>query len=123
MTVRSSKRASRLPPLELELRLRLRRGDEVAMGPGKAELLTGIETTGSISAAARAMGMSYMRAWSLVKTMNGCFPGPLVETSRGGRLGGVARVTPLGRQVLKVYHRAVAAAERAGRSTLLKSRH
>ncbi len=73
------------------------------MGPGKAQLLATIEQTGSISSAARAMGMSYRRAWLLVDTMNQCFRAPVVETSAGGKGGGGARVTELGHEVLRRY--------------------
>jgi len=75
----------------------------IAMGPGKADLLRAIETTGSISAAARKLGMSYRRAWLLVDTMNQCFKSPLVETLTGGQHGGGARVTELGQDVLRRY--------------------
>lgn len=75
----------------------------IAMGPGKAELLQAIGETGSISAAARKMGMSYRRAWLLVDTMNQCFESALVETATGGSHGGGARVTELGRDVLRRY--------------------
>ena len=75
----------------------------IAMGPGKAELLHAIEDTGSISAAARSLGMSYRRAWLLVDTMNQCFRSPVVETLTGGQKGGGARITELGREVLRRY--------------------
>jgi molybdate transport system regulatory protein len=75
----------------------------IAMGPGKADLLHAIDATGSISAAARALGMSYRRAWLLVDTMNQCFREPVVETLTGGQKGGGARVTDLGREVLRRY--------------------
>ena len=75
----------------------------IAMGPGKAELLHAIEESGSISAAARALGMSYRRAWLLVDTMNQCFRSPVVETLTGGQRGGGARLTELGREVLRRY--------------------
>jgi molybdate transport system regulatory protein len=75
----------------------------IAMGPGKADLLRAIEQTGSISAAARELGMSYRRAWLLVDTMNQCFRSPLVETLTGGQHGGGARVTELGQDVLRRY--------------------
>ncbi|HUQ76580.1 MAG TPA: LysR family transcriptional regulator [Burkholderiales bacterium] len=70
-----------------------------AMGPGKAELIERIGETGSISAAARAMGMSYRRAWQLVEALNRDFTQPVVETSTGGHRGGGARVTPFGLRV------------------------
>lgn len=78
-------------------------GASVAMGPGKARLLDCIERIGSISGAAREMGMSYRRAWILVDTMNHCFREPLVQTAAGGQGGGGATVTPFGREVLAQY--------------------
>lgn len=98
-------------------RLRVLLGEAIAIGPGKAQLLEQIEATGSISAAARSMGMSYRRAWLLVDTMNQCFHEPLVETAAGGKGGGGARVSPLGHEVLARYRamerRAAAAVEDA----------
>ena len=84
-------------------RLRILLGREIAIGPGKAELLRLIEEMGSISAAAREMGMSYRRAWTLVETMNGAFREPVVEAATGGRGGGGAQVTDFGREALKRY--------------------
>jgi molybdate transport system regulatory protein len=75
----------------------------IAMGPGKADLLRAIDQSGSISAAARDLGMSYRRAWLLVDTMNQCFRSPVVETLTGGQRGGGARVTELGHEVLARY--------------------
>jgi molybdate transport system regulatory protein len=73
------------------------------MGPGKADLLDAIRQTGSISAAARSLGMSYRRAWLLVETMNRCFREPLVTTLAGGRHGGGTQLTAMGVQVLRRY--------------------
>lgn len=84
-------------------RLRVLLGAAVAIGPGKADLLDAIAESGSISAAAKNMGMSYRRAWLLVDTMNRCFDGPLVASARGGSGGGGARLTPLGEEVLARY--------------------
>ena len=86
-------------------RLRIVLGPDIAIGPGKADLLEGIRQTGSIAGAGRAMGMSYKRAWYLVETMNRCFKHPLVEASKGGRAGGGARLTKLGHEVLARYRR------------------
>lgn len=99
----------------LRLRARLFSGDEIAIGPGKADLLDAIAATGSISAAGRAMGMSYRRTWLLVDTMNRCWSGPLVETATGGAHGGGARLTPLGVQILKDYRALQQAIETAAR--------
>jgi len=84
-------------------RLRILLGRSIAIGPGKAELLRLIDSTGSISAAAREMGMSYRRAWTLVETMNTAFREPLVAAATGGKGGGGATVTDFGRQALKSY--------------------
>jgi molybdate transport system regulatory protein len=94
-------------------RLRIVLQPDIAVGPGKAELLDGIRETGSIAAAGRRMGMSYKRAWMLIDTMNGCFKEPLVETSRGGRTRGGARLTPTGELVLDCYRRMEAVTEKA----------
>ena len=91
----------------IELRLRIRLGDAIAMGPGKADLLDAIDAHGSISAAARAIGMSYRRAWLLVEEMNGCFAAPLVET----RPGAGAHLSDGAHAVLVAYRRAEAAAQ------------
>jgi molybdate transport system regulatory protein len=97
-----------------EFRLRIRRGDDIAVGPGKIELLEAIDATGSITAAARSLGMSYRRAWLLVDTMNRCFRSPLVEAEAGGKRGGGARLTRDGRDVIERYRRIVRNAARAG---------
>jgi molybdate transport system regulatory protein len=80
-------------------------GNEIALGPGKIELLRHIAETGSISEAARRMEMSYNRAWLLVRTMNRCFREPLVLASRGGDEHGGAQLTKCGEEVLALYHR------------------
>ena len=81
------------------------------MGPGKAALLEAIRREGSISAAARSMGMSYRRAWLLVDTMNRCFRAPLVETVAGGGNTAGARLTAEGEAMLTAYR---ALAEQVG---------
>ena len=89
----------------LKLKAQIILGDEIAMGPGKADLLDAIARTGSISAAGRALGMSYRRTWLLVDTMNRCWKEPLVETATGGNHGGGARLTDLGKRVVHSYRR------------------
>jgi molybdate transport system regulatory protein len=87
----------------LKLKIMLFCGEVTAMGPGKAELLEAIDREGSISAGARAMGMSYRRAWMLVDTMNRCWTEPVVETVVGGGARGGARLTAFGRRLLNAY--------------------
>lgn len=86
-----------------QVKIRVMAGPVIAFGPGKATLLAAIERTGSISAAAREMGMSYRRAWLLVDEMNRSFRQPLVETAAGGHGGGGAHVTQFGQDVLHRY--------------------
>jgi len=95
-----------MPPRDpLKLKIQLLCGDEIAMGPGKADLLDAIAAHGSISAAARAMDMSYRRAWLLVDAMNRCWSTPLVETSPGRAQGSGARLSDSGSRVLDRYRK------------------
>jgi molybdate transport system regulatory protein len=87
----------------IDVKVRLLHDDEIAMGPGKADLLEAIAATGSISAAARSMNMSYRRAWLLVDVMNRTFRAPLVVGAAGGNHGGGAGVTDAGRAVLAQF--------------------
>ena len=98
-------------PINPQIRISFKKS--IAMGPGKADLLDAIVQTGSISAAARKMKMSYRRAWLLVETMNECFREPLVETLTGGPHGGGARVTSLGLEVVRRYRQMEAKASRS----------
>ncbi|MES2149352.1 MAG: LysR family transcriptional regulator [Pseudomonadota bacterium] len=102
----------------IALRLRLLRDGEVAIGPGKADLLDAIRASGSISAAARAMDMSYRRAWLLVDVMNRSFREPLVVGAAGGRQGGGASVTEAGLRALAQFRTMEAAALAAARPHL-----
>lgn len=88
----------------LRPRLRVTTADgTIVLGPGKADLLEAIDRTGSIRAAAGELGMSYMRAWTLVRTMNAACRSPLVEKERGGTERGGAQLTDRGRTVLRLY--------------------
>ena len=93
----------------IELRLRVRLGDAIAMGPGKADLLDAIDDTGSIAAAARRLGMSYRRAWLLVDEMNSCFSVPLVDAKPGAG----AQLSDSARAVLAAYRASDAAGQAA----------
>lgn len=114
-TARSAGRVTRKPPTPpnktgrpaLTLRVDLGRPDAEgftqAIGPGKVRLLELIDETGSISAAGRAMGMSYRQAWLLIDSMNQAFAEPVTETLRGGAKGGGAAVTAFGRHIAGLY--------------------
>jgi molybdate transport system regulatory protein len=92
----------RLPHV-LKPRLRVLRGKEIVLGPGKADLLHAIARTGELRRAASELDMSYMRAWTLLRMMNGSFREPVVRTIRGGAGHGSARLTKTGRTVLALY--------------------
>jgi molybdate transport system regulatory protein len=97
--------AKKSPSAALHPRLRVLRGDEIALGPGKADLLEEIARAGTIAEAARRLGMSYNRAWTLLQTMNACFREPLVAAARGGSGRGSAALTETGRRALALYRR------------------
>ena len=101
-------------------RFRIVCGKEIAFGPGKADLLEFIAETGSIGNAASRMKMSYMRAWSLVQTMNRSFKQPLVLATHGGEGGGGAALTDTGRQILALYRQLETRASTATRATAKK---
>jgi molybdate transport system regulatory protein len=86
------------------LLLRIVSSKSPAMGPGKARLVALIADTGSISSAAKRMGMSYRRAWQLVEALNKSFNEPVVVTAVGGKRGGGAVVTGFGERLIKSYH-------------------
>ncbi|MBY5703382.1 LysR family transcriptional regulator [Rhizobium leguminosarum] len=85
--------------------LRISFPDEDRLGHGKMELLEHIRQAGSISAAGRAMDMSYRRAWLLVSEMNRMFNEQVVESQRGGQKGGGAALTPFGEELLGRFRR------------------
>ena len=103
---------------DIRFRLRITRGIDIAVGPGKIDLLESIGTTGSITSAAKELNMSYRRAWLLVDTMNRCFKGPVVEAEAGGKRGGGTRLTPLGAEVVRRYRNAEAQAQKAAATEL-----
>lgn len=101
-------------PARVRPRIRIVRDDDtIVLGPGKADLLDAIARHGSIRAAAEELEMSYMRAWTLVRTMNAEFRTPLVEKVRGGAAQGGARLTKRGERVLRLYREMEEQAERA----------
>jgi len=88
------------PPL---IRFRIDFGEHSNIGPGKVELLEGIKVHGSVSEAARSMGMSYRRAWLLLNSVNHSFNVPATINSVGGRGGGGAEITPFGVLLIERY--------------------
>jgi len=87
----------------IEVSLKLRVGESEQLGPGKIRLLELLKETGSISAAGRAMGMSYRRAWLLIDDLNHMFVEPVTHARQGGCDGGGASITPFGEQLVAHY--------------------
>ena len=102
------------------IRLHIHLSRDHSLGPGKVALLEAIEARGSISAAARDLGMAYRHAWELVEDMNCAFRSPVVEAASGGRAGGGARLTRLGRSVALRF-RAMEEAARGAIATDLRA--
>ena len=94
-------RARFMVDTRLSIRLDLSCGER--LGPGKVALLEAIRDTGSISAGARQLGMSYRRAWLLVEEINKSLQEPAVTAATGGRQGGGAALTPSGERVIELY--------------------
>lgn len=95
-------RAPRSKPV-VRFRLRITTGDTVAIGPGKIQLLEAIRHTGSLSAAARSIDMSYRRAWLLINELNGALKAPAVESAKGGEHGGGSVLTQVGERLIEQY--------------------
>ncbi|WP_441240556.1 winged helix-turn-helix domain-containing protein [Tardiphaga sp. 768_D3_N2_1] len=106
------------PPVPA-LSIRIDLDSEGRIGPGKILLLEHIHATGSISAAGRAMAMSYKRAWDLVDELNRICGQPAVERQTGGKNGGGAILTPFGLMLIKRYRGIESAATTAARKELL----
>ncbi|WP_315830858.1 winged helix-turn-helix domain-containing protein [Bradyrhizobium prioriisuperbiae] len=109
---------SALPSLSVRIDL----DSEGRIGPGKIELLEQIKACGSISAAGRAMDMSYKRAWDLVDEINRICGNPVVERQTGGKHGGGATLTPFGLTLIERYRRIERAATSAAHKDLVELR-
>ena len=105
-------------PLRVTLRIDV--GGRRTLGPGKIRLLELVGEHGTISGAARAMGMSYRRAWALVESLNGAFGTPLVTARPGGAGGGGAQLLPQGAEVVRLYRSLEAGTAETGRDTLAR---
>ena len=78
---------------------------EDMVGGGKLELLKIVGETGSISSAAKIMGLDYKRAWFLLDTLQRCFKNPLFLTNRGGGSSGGTPLTELGIQLIEKFNK------------------
>jgi molybdate transport system regulatory protein len=88
---------------QVNFRMRVRKGETVALGPGKVALLEAVREHGSISAAARSLGMSYRRAWMLLDELNRSLKSPATVSEQGGPSGGGCTVTPVGEHIIRLY--------------------
>ena len=91
--------------IEVKAKLWLEQDSKVIMGKGRAELLSQIEKTGSIAEAARSMNMSYSHAWSEIREISKAIGKPVVQTSRGGKKGGGASLTAIGKELLEKFNK------------------
>lgn len=94
----------------VRFRLRVTCGETVAIGPGKIQLLEAIQRTGSLTAAAKSIGMSYRRAWLLIDELNRALKIPAVESAKGGEHGGGSVLTSVGEKLVQQYRSIEAAA-------------
>jgi molybdate transport system regulatory protein len=101
---------------DVRIRIRIDLGPGRAVGPGKIELLEALDQTGSLVKAARQLGMSYRRAWLLLKALNELTDEPLATSVKGGSGGGGATLTPHGRAMIRAFRAVEAAALQAGQS-------
>ncbi|HBZ71524.1 MAG TPA: ModE family transcriptional regulator [Deltaproteobacteria bacterium] len=98
--------------------MRIIAGDLIAVGPGKVALLEAIGRTGSITAAAKTLGMSYRRAWTLLDTVNRSLREPAVHSAKGGKRGGGSALTEAGRQLIELYRQIETTAASACKSDI-----
>jgi len=103
---------------ELRLRMRVTVGEAIAVGPGKVALLEAVDEHRSISAAAKALGMSYRRAWLLIDELNRSLKSPAVTTAAGGANGGGTALTEVGHRLIQLYRGIEAQAEQACRAEI-----
>ena len=110
--------AKRLRAPVLRFRMRVSDGDRIAVGPGKIALLEAIGNTGSITAAAKSLDMSYRRAWLLLDELNRSLERPAVDSAKGGLQGGGSSLTETGQQLITLYRRIEKRAEIACRDDI-----
>jgi molybdate transport system regulatory protein len=88
---------------QVRFRMRITKGDTIALGPGKVSLLEAVHKHGSISAAARSLDMSYRRAWLLIDELNRSLKSPATISEQGGQSGGGCVLTPVGEDIVRLY--------------------
>lgn len=106
----------------LDVRLRIDFAPEGSVGPGKIALLEAIAASGSLSQAARELGMSYRRAWGLLDDLNRALREPVASATTGGTGGGGAQLTEFGAELVAAYREVEAIAAAAAKSRFAESR-
>jgi len=114
---KSSRARTAHQPL-LKFRMRITQGEVIAIGPGKIALLEAIDRTGSITAAAKSLEMSYRRAWLLLDELNRSMERPAVDSAKGGQHGGGSALTSEGRALIDLYRRIEATAAKSCRADI-----
>lgn len=104
--------------VQSRLSIRIDLGNGERIGPGKIALLKAIEKTGSISAAAKALGMSYPRAWKLTQNLNASFKKTIVDIFQGGPSRGGSKLTPAGLELIILYDQITIKAKMSAQSDL-----
>ncbi|SAL60288.1 ModE family transcriptional regulator [Caballeronia arvi] len=100
-------------PAQVRFRMRVTKGETIAIGPGKISLLEAVRKHGSISAAARSLDMSYRRAWLLIDELNRSLESPATISEQGGPSGGGCVLTPVGESIIRLYREVEAQAQAA----------
>lgn len=98
-----NKKSPKRPAIDVEFRLRITVGDTHVIGPGKIALLEAVRTHGSITAAARSVGMSYPKAWRLLDELNQHLKFPALHSAKGGETGGHTTLTTVGEELIRHY--------------------
>ena len=93
--------------IEVKAKLWLEKNGKIILGKGRAELLWNIRDTGSLTKAAKLMGMSYSHAWSEIREISKALGKPVIETTRGGAKGGSSKLTPAGIDILKKFEKEI----------------
>lgn len=104
--------------INVRWRMRIMWGDVIAIGPGKISLLEAVREQGSITAAAKSLGMSYRRAWLLLNEINSTLKMPATVSQHGGSAGGVSKLTDVGEEVIRLYRLIEKKAAQANESEL-----
>jgi molybdate transport system regulatory protein len=97
---------------EVKAKLWLEKDGKIILGKGRAQLLSQIEKSGSLSEAAKTMNMSYSHAWSEIKEISEALGESVIDTARGGKEGGSSKLTSVGKEILKKFEKEIESLDR-----------